>query len=706
MNPATPPGTLFESTVYPLIANGDTVFGSDKTCGPAKLSRHQRIAGRHLVVRMSAAGATLRDLGAGTNVNGRWVVGRSVPLQVGDGVDIGPLALRFTGNSLESFATMSLMTLSARNVSHTVREKGRTKELLSDISLVLKPGQFACVLGPSGCGKSTLLAALSGRAQPNGPHSVIQLNRRNLYPQFEQLKQNLVFVPQKTVVHGELTVLEVLRYTARLRLPPTADRAARIEEVLKDMRLGDIRHVRVKRISGGQEKRLCLANELLADPGLILLDEVTSGLDELTDHEMMWRFNRLADAGKTVACVTHSLAHVMETCHLVVVLGPGGRLAFVGPPARALTYFGIAELRGVYALFGGENDTPEAKRATAAERAATFLESTDYRDYVLSRLEAEAAPPPAAPPPGGVVRELPAEALLTVRQAAICTRRSLTIFRRDRPAIVSLVVQTLLVAGILIAAFGALGDFPPKPKLDDNETKAAKHFPNYVHKDVLKQTDYVRKLLNLTFLLGVTSFWFGCNNAAKEIVRERTISRQEQMFNLRALGYFASKLLILTVVTWIQATVLLLLVWKYCHPPGDVRAFVPMILAIAFVGTAMGLAISALAPSEGVAVALIPIAVIPQIILSGAIVTLTGGARLAGELFVTTYWGKRGLDALTQGEVGDFAREESIKLIDATTVTMPYAAMGVHAIVLCAIAVAALMSSRSLWAILGGRGRG
>ena len=80
----------------------------------------------------------------------------------------------------------------------------------------------------------------------------------------------------------------------------------------------------------------------MCKPSLLFLDEVTSGLDEQTDRDMMDLFRSVADTGKTVVCITHSLANVERTCHLVVILTAGGRLAFVGKPSEALEYFGIA----------------------------------------------------------------------------------------------------------------------------------------------------------------------------------------------------------------------------------------------------------------------------------------------------------------------------------------------------------------------------
>ena len=113
-----------------------------------------------------------------------------------------------------------------------------------------------------------------------------------------------------------------------------------------------------------------MANEILCKPSLLFLDEVTSGLDEQTDREMMNLFRSLADAGKTVVCITHSLANVERTCHLVVILGNGGKLVFVGKPAEALQYFGIDRLGD--AMFPYFFDIP-AERDAAWRKAELIV---------------------------------------------------------------------------------------------------------------------------------------------------------------------------------------------------------------------------------------------------------------------------------------------------------------------------------------------
>ena len=761
MTPLPPPRPVVHLSPAFQLNDGPTVFGSDH-----QLPAHPRIAGRHFVVTPTPTGGQLRDLGAGTGVNGRRVFGRAVDLRPGDEVDVGPLAMRFTGAELESVATMHQVVLTADRLTHTVPGPTGPRHLLHDISLVLRPGEFTCILGSSGCGKSTLLGALAGPTRPPGLTGRVLLNHRDLHARFDQVKHELVLVPQQTVVRPELTVHEVLRYTARLRLPASAERATRVDQLLTEMGLDGLEHQPVHRLSGGELKRLCLANELLSDPGLVLLDEVTSGLDEASDRDIMRRLRGLADRGKTVVCVTHTLAHVAENCHLVVVLGPGGRLAYIGPPGDAVATLiqtapagkPPASLGDIYNLFGGGPEDQRRKAEGFAERCRDpqTVSGRLYAKYVTCRMMSEPQTQAALPSGGRAsVGELKSGAVATARQTLLCLLRSVRVFRRDRGGLASLVVQTLVVAGVLIAAFGNIGEFrPAKRSSTDRMIEQYKDYvkdevatdlkKDYVHQEVIRRTNDARRVLNLTFLMGVTCFWFGCNNAAKELVRERAVITAEQRFNLRATAVLLSKLVLLTVAGWTQVVILLAAVWGYCLPPVDPWAVLPVLLGLAFVGTTLGLAISAVAPSEGVAVAAIPVAVIPQIVLSSAIVTLSGLTLICGQTAVTMYWGKYGLDAaipvvgkvdkpdtdagtgdrplskgekvdkarkadnpdknnnddtsdeddivLLDGGLGDFARHKKIKLIDAPSGgwILPFGFLGLHATVFCGVALVAL----------------
>src|SRR5262249_54969371 len=292
--------------------------------------------------------------------------------------------------------------LVGHNLRRVVKDRatGQPLTLLDDVSLVVRPREFVCLLGPSGSGKSTLLAMLSGRARPDG--GAVLVNGQDLHANFAALKQDIAVVPQKDVLHDSLAVGAALRYTAELRLPPDTGRdeiAASVADILEVVGLTPRRGTLIRHLSGGQVKRASLANELMARPSLLFLDEVTSGLDEQTDRDMMELFRQVADGGKTVVCITHSLANVEATCHLVVILTEGGRLAFVGTPEEARRYFGIARLGDVYRKL--------AERP-AADWQADFRASPLYARYVGERMPARpdagagaATAAPARRPPAG-----------------------------------------------------------------------------------------------------------------------------------------------------------------------------------------------------------------------------------------------------------------------------------------------------------------
>src|SRR5262249_36622905 len=124
--------------------------------------------------------------------------------------------------------------LIARGVERVVRdrESGAPLKLLDDVTLVVRPREFVCLLGPSGSGKSTLLSALSGRTAPDA--GCVLLDGADLHAHFEALKQDIAVVPQKDVLHESLAVGQALWYTAKLRLPPDTS-AAEIETSLTEL---------------------------------------------------------------------------------------------------------------------------------------------------------------------------------------------------------------------------------------------------------------------------------------------------------------------------------------------------------------------------------------------------------------------------------------------------------------------------------------
>ena len=158
----------------------------------------------------------------------------------------------------------------------------------------------------------------------------------DVHAEYASLRSRIGMVPQDDVVHGELTVRQALMYAAELRLPPDTNKADReqvVNEVLEELEMTKHLDTRVDKLSGGQRKRASVALELLTGPSLLILDEPTSGLDPALDRQVMTMLRQLADAGRVVLVVTHSLTY-LDVCDQVLLLAPGGKTAFCGPPSQ------------------------------------------------------------------------------------------------------------------------------------------------------------------------------------------------------------------------------------------------------------------------------------------------------------------------------------------------------------------------------------
>jgi ABC-type multidrug transport system ATPase subunit/pSer/pThr/pTyr-binding forkhead associated (FHA) protein len=587
---------------------------------------HPHVSRLHASLAVEGGRVVLADLGSanGTFLNGRRL-SRPAALSPNDRIDIGPFSLRFDGGALISRSRSNNIELVARGLTRVVRDRasGLPLMLLDDIGLVIRPREFVCLLGPSGSGKSTLLTILSGRNRPDS--GSVAVNGEDLFAHFEALKEDIAVVPQKDILHDSLTLGAALRYTAELRLPPDLSRdevGASVSDILGVVGLTPKRGTLIRHLSGGQVKRASLANELVSRPSLLFLDEVTSGLDEQTDREVMELFREVADGGKTVVCVTHSLANVEATCHLVVILTEGGRLAFVGTPDEAKAYFHVSRLGDVYRRLAEQPPESWQARYRASPYFARYVADRMPSDTAIEDHPDQAPRSPAHRKSGGL------------RQAWVLTRRYISIWKGDRQALLAMLGQGLLVAILLGLVFGRLGDIPGP-------------------------VERVERRINLLLLLAVSCFWFGCNTAAKELVKERVIFLKERDFNLRVGGYFLSKFAVLSLIGLAQASVLFAIVRAWCGPQGPAGLQWLVLALLSASGTAIGLLISALARTEDVATALVPMAVIPQIILGGVIAPLGGLAKGLAEASMSVYWGQRALERLLpESELMRIGREK------------------------------------------------
>ena len=370
---------------------------------PAKVLRIGRAADNDVVVadlRVSRRHAELRrrpggeyeiaDLGShnGTFLNGQRITTATVT--EADVIGIGPATFRLVGDELQEFVDAGDISLDARGLTVTLPSG---KVLLDDVSFPLGERCLLGVIGPSGAGKSTLLGALTGM-RPATAGSVLY-DGRDLYANYAELRHRIGLVPQENILHTQLSAHRALGYAAELRFPSDtspAERTRRIGEVLGELSLTAHADTRTSSLSGGQQKRVNVALELLTKPSLLFLDEPTSGLDPGLDMSVMEMMSGLARDGRTVIVVTHSVAN-LNVCDRLLVLVPGGKIAYFGSPADGLRHFGQPGWAQVFRAFEAEPDRDwagEYRRSAYFARYTTVPSAAEHPSAVAVR----AAPPP------------------------------------------------------------------------------------------------------------------------------------------------------------------------------------------------------------------------------------------------------------------------------------------------------------------------
>ncbi len=332
----------------------------------------------------------VRDLRSsnGTFVNGERVKG-DIWLQDNDTITIGSYTFVMGKNNLAQYEESGGLLVEAVGLSKWVR---KDLNILQDISVVFHPREFIVVVGQSGGGKSTLVDSIAGYRPAT--HGKVYINDIDVYKNFSAVRNRIGFVPQKDIIHMELTIFEALDYTAQLRMPPDTskeERHSRVEEVLEDLDLLHRKDVQINGLSGGQQKRVSIGVELLTKPGLFFLDEPTTGLDPGTETSLMQLMRRLADQGRTIVLITHATKNVM-LADKVIFLARGGYLAWFGPPDEALKYFEpyrseqnrlnrAIQFDEIYAILDN------SQLGSAAVWAERYYNSAAYGEYIVTPLQ-------------------------------------------------------------------------------------------------------------------------------------------------------------------------------------------------------------------------------------------------------------------------------------------------------------------------------
>ncbi|MFF2779074.1 FHA domain-containing protein [Streptomyces sp. NPDC058052] len=538
----------------------------------------------------------IHDLGShnGTFLNGRPVVD-PVRVTADDIVGIGRSAFCLAGGQLVEFTDTGEISLDVQELAVTV-DRGR-KTLLDGVSFPVGEKSLLAVVGPSGAGKSTLLGALTG--QRPADRGTVLYDGRDLYRDYAELRQRIGLVPQDDILHLQLTVRRALAYAAELRFPgdtAPAERHARVEEVIGELGLTERADQPIHSLSGGQRKRVSVALELLTKPSLLFLDEPTSGLDPGMDRSVMHMLRGLADDGRTVVVVTHSVLS-LDVCDRLLVLAPGGRVAYYGPPDDTLSFFGFAQWPEAFEAFETERDRDWAGQYRGSRFHRRYIDDATVRPYApvggdpgsagAPGVQAAHAPPPKPQSWGSQLRTL--------------VRRYTAALAADR-TFLAIMIALPFVMGAMARALSE-GSLNPE------------------------------STLNVLLILCVGGVLTGAANAVRELVKERSIYRRERAVGLSRSAYLASKVVVLGTITVVQAVVLTLvaLVGVPLNVPDGKGVLMPPLIEItlavallAFTAMMLGLLVSALVRKEEVTMPLLVLLAIVQVVFCGALLSVRG----------------------------------------------------------------------------------
>lgn len=609
--------------------------------------------------------------------------------------------------------------LQADGITYEIETPDGPLKLLDNVSFNVPKGHFMAIVGPSGCGKTTLLKAIAGMiAETDGRFF---WNGHDLAEEdFEP--SEIGFVPQFSIAYDQLSVDENVESAARLRcrFASLDDLDDSIDNALEVTGMEGIADRDVKILSGGQKRRLALAMELVSNPRLLICDEVTSGLDPRSEHDIVDLLHEISRSeGRIVVSVTHSLSHLDRYDSILVM--HQGCVAYHGSPKTMLHYFGVSSVEEIYPKLQ-DREGPSWCRSWGKHRDSYYSRMEKEREQKI--LSGELPDPNAAPgavkagkeeeregleaeEAGEAVRSGSAETSAAEMQEEVLEDgeeavpevpgfftqffcllgRRWRIFFRDRSQLILQLVMVLLFP-VLVAMFTdkGTGQIVGLSATQDVQT---------IQKDMeaqqlnMKTGSAVSGIIMFeVILLGL----MGSNNAAREVAGERAIMEKEKYAGMRPSAYLGSKLAYLSVLVLVQSVWMFAFVDFFWDRGGGLTHLLFLILADAAM-TFVCLGISSLARTADQASLLSIYLVGFQLPLSGAVLALPEQVEGFIRPFISAYWAWSGSISALKADV--YNAVKNVLDTDLTPALVCYIVLGVH--VACGIAASYVGIRRSRW---------
>ncbi|KAA3597966.1 MAG: ATP-binding cassette domain-containing protein [Calditrichaeota bacterium] len=539
-----------------------------------------------------------------TFVNKQLINSETV-LEIHDELTVGDykIIIDFLKDSIR-FQKIDFHTMYVDNLFYSIKNL----KIIDNVSFAAESNEMVCILGPSGAGKSTILELIYGSKIQNSGY--IFYDDEPLTKNIEFYRSIFGYVPQDDMLMSELTVYQNLYFTAKLREPFVGDEILekKIDIVLERLKLYDkkneiIGSLEQKGLSGGERKRVNIAKELIFDPHIIFLDEPTSGLSSKDSEEIVSFLRNLSDMGKIVIASLHQPgSKIFQMFDKIVFMDKGGKLVFTGGIFECLDYMkdvikdsdpsvcpecGTTQPEQIFEILEAKKENGERIFSNEFWQKR-FIETTG--------LSEKSEPKNISSKEGTLsVPRLTLKGHLSQLQMLI--KRNFLVKLQNKSNLGVSVSAPILIATLL--AF--ILYFTPD--------------------DVEEYSFYENKLISLYFFIGVVfSIFLGLTNSVRDIVSEIAIFNMESKIKLKIPDYVLAKFIVLSVISFVQVFIFMAIGSLILEIHGNFLLIFVYLFLSSLVGIAFGLLLSSFVKSSETAVNWIPLILIPQIILGGALI--------------------------------------------------------------------------------------
>ncbi|MDQ8209028.1 ATP-binding cassette domain-containing protein [Coraliomargarita sp. SDUM461003] len=533
----------------------------------------------------------------------------------------------------------------------SVRADGSDFVILDHINAHFPDRSLNALVGPSGCGKTTLIKAFLGLVDSEG-----EIAHREQNSSESPSDQRLGFVPQFSVAHASLTVEESLAYAFDLTVSDLSSKADTLVSVLKLIGLDEHGEKRVSSLSGGQMRRLGLGLELVSSPECLICDEVTSGLDPLSEDQIIALLRSLVlEHEKTFICTIHNLGKLPDFDHITVLYQ--GRLVFQGDYDSLKDWFAIEDPLKLYHALAKKPLDEWLEQWTGRRAFTCEVPPSNGQPNASLRTCREPVEPTCSVSESAVstvaVEGKPPHLPSAVSQLLTLLRRRYKLLMRDTGYLWLLLALTFGFPCIVVI-FAIKG----LPQIEGLALERSGSFIQQLQGDLryrMEAAETATLVTGLVMFQVVLLTLMGANNGAREIAGERQIFEKERLKGLRSGMYTLSKLLFTGSIATLQGLWMALFVKVICQFPG---AFLPQLgmmalccVAMTFVCLGMSAVLSSAERASLLSIYLVGF----QLPLSGVVLALPDAVVWLLRPFINAYW----------SWAGYFASMKDFQLYDA-----------------------------------------